>query len=473
MKFLYLCISIFIVLIFINSCATKQITAPKPIASVNVPIPKPASIIGLPIHINTDGITKSINSKFPLELYKDDKFDDNENDNLKLTVLKRGDLILTTSADGLNISAPIHIDFIYNVKLFGGFEKPISHSLNLTVFFTTTPSVDRDWNLNLNSKGRIIWDDLPSINLGVTTLDLPKLFGKIMQSQVDKMAAKINKEVPKALNLKQIVSNSWKTLAEPILLDSSYKAWLLLNPKNIFITPITYATNEMEIKLGISSIIEVISGYKPTNDSFNVNLPPLRQVNNLNDNVKINLNATVGFNQINETLSKQFIDKPMLLEGDSYKINIKEAKAFPYGNKIMIGIDLDGKVKKGIIGKGIKGIVYATGIPKYNMQNKSIEITEFDFDIKTKDILVKSASWLLNSKKFRENIEKQLVFSIANQLTEAQKMANEAVNKNWSNSINLNGNIKKIEPNTIFVTPNALNLNIITEGNLTLNLTGF
>jgi hypothetical protein len=52
-------------------------------------------------------------------------------------------------------------------------------------------------------------------------------------------------------------------------------------------------------------------------------------------------------------------------------------------------------------------------------------------------------------------------------------MANEAVNKNWSNSINLNGNIKKIEPNTIFVTPNALNLNIITEGNLTLNLTGF
>ena len=107
------------------------------------------------------------------------------------------------------------------------------------------------------------------------------------------------------------------------------------------------------------------------------------------------------------------------------------------------------------------------------MQNKSIEITEFDFDIKTKDILVKSASWLLNSKKFRENIEKQLVFSIANQLTEAQKMANEAVNKNWSNSINLNGNIKKIEPNTIFVTPNALNLNIITEGNLTLNLTGF
>jgi hypothetical protein len=229
----------------------------------------------------------------------------------------------------------------------------------------------------------------------------------------------------------------------------------------------------MEIKLGISSIIEVISGYKPTNDSFNVNLPPLRQVNNLNDNVKINLNATVDFNQINETLSKQFIDKPMLLEGDSYKINIKEAKAFPYGNKIMIGIDLDGKVKKGIIGKGIKGIVYATGIPKYNIQNKSIEITEFDFDIKTKDILVKSASWLLNSKKFRENIEKQLVFSIANQLTEAQKMANEAVNKNWSNSINLNGNIKKIEPNTIFVTPNALNLNIITEGNLTLNLTGF
>ena len=79
------------------------------------------------------------------------------------------------------------------MNTLGGFEKPISQSLNLTVVFNTSPAIDRDWNLNLNSKGKILWDDLPVINLGLTTLDLPKLFGAIIQGQVNKMATKIER----------------------------------------------------------------------------------------------------------------------------------------------------------------------------------------------------------------------------------------------------------------------------------------
>jgi hypothetical protein len=456
-----------------NACKTQKISAPKP-PNVPVVIPsKPTSIIGLPIYINVAGLAASVNKKFPLEVYKDDKFDDNGNDNLKLIVLKRSDFSVNTANNGLSISAPLHIDFVYNIKVFGGFEKPISQSLNLTVVFNTSPAIDRNWNLNLNSKGKILWDDLPIINLGLTTLDLPKLFGAIIQSQVNKMAAKIDQEVPKNVDIKKIVSESWKTLEEPFLIDSAHKAWLLLNPKNIFITPITYTTDEMQIKLGVSSIVEVIAGYKPKNDSFNINLPPLRQVSNFSDDLKINLSAAIAFEQINETLNKQFANKPMVLEGNEYKININEAKAFPYGNKIMIAIDLDGKVQKGKLGKNIKGIVYATGVPVYNATNKSIEIKQFDFDLKTRDVLVKSASWLVNSKKFRENMEKQMVFSIANQLNQAIKTSNEAINKQWSTDIDISGIIKTIEPANIYVLPKSVNINIITQGNLKVVMKGF
>lgn len=462
-----------LLLLVLHACKTKVITAPKPPAVSIVVPPKPTSIIGLPVHINTAGMASSINKKFGIELYKDDKFDDNGNDNLKLTVLKRSDFIVSSGNNGLTITAPLHIDFVYNVKVFGGFEKPISQSLNLTVIFNTTPAIDRDWNLNLNSKGKIYWDDLPVINLGVTKLDLPQLFGAIIQSQVNKMANKIDQEVPKSVPLKKMVGDTWKSLAEPTLLDSAYNAWLLLNPKNIFITPITYTQEEMQIKLGIASIIEVVSGYKPKNDSFNVELPPLRQANSLNDEISINLAATIAFDQINATINQQFKGKPMVLEGNEYKINIKEAKAFPYGNKIMIAIDLEGKVQKGKLGKGTKGIVYATGVPAYNPANKSIEVKQFDFDVKTRDILVKSASWLVNSKKFRENLEKQMVFSIADQLAEAKKVANEAINKKWIDMMDINGTIKNIEPAAIYVTTNSLNVNIITQGNLKVVVNGF
>ena len=93
-------ISILIVTIFNWSCKTVKIEAPKPKSFIGVQPSKPTSIIGLPININTEGLTKSLNKKFNNQLYKDSSFEDNDGDNLKLTVVKRGDFIVSTENNG-------------------------------------------------------------------------------------------------------------------------------------------------------------------------------------------------------------------------------------------------------------------------------------------------------------------------------------------------------------------------------------
>jgi hypothetical protein len=84
-----------------------------------------------------------------------------------------------------------------------------------------------------------------------------------------------------------------------------------------------------------------------------------------------------------------------------------------------------------------------------------------------------SIHWLLNSKKFRESLEKQMVFSIATQLNDAKKSANDAINKKWLDLLDLSGTISSIEPAGIYITPNNLNINITTEGTLKVSLNGF
>lgn len=465
-------IAIVLFFIFSWSCKTAKIEPPKPKSFIGVQPPKPTSIIGLPINISTEGLSKSINKKFTNQLYKDSSFEDNGGDNLKLNVVKRGDFIVSTENNGLSMTAPLHIDFNYLLSFFGGSQQ-INKGVNLTINFTTNPAIDRDWNLLLNSKGKITWDDLPVIDLGITKLDLPNIFGSLIQSLVNKMSQKIDTEVPKSLNLKKQVSDVWMTLKDPILLDSTNKAWLMVNPKNVFITPITYTKTQMQIKLGLSSVVELVSGFKPINDSFTKQLPPLRQVNNFEENIKLNLGASVSFDQINEGLAKQFAGKPIELESYDYKMKINDAKAFNYGNKVMIALDIDGKVRKGMIGKNIKGVVYATGVPIYNAKNRTIEIKQFDFELKTRDILLKAGSWLLNSVVFKQTIEKQLVYSIADQLNQARLGANDAVNKKMIETIDIKGFVKNLEPGEIFVTPNSIRINIITDGNIELNLNGF
>jgi hypothetical protein len=464
---------IIILMMVLNwSCKTTKIEPPKPPSFSVVEPPKLSSMIGLPININIEGLSKSLNKKFTTQLYKDSNFNDNDGDNLKIEVLKKGDFILNTSNNSLNISAPLHIDLNYMFNVFGS-SKEISKGLNLTVNFSTSPVVDRDWNLQLNSKGKIIWDDLPVIDLGITKIDLPSVFGSLIQSVVNKMAVKIDKEVPKYVNIKKMVSDEWMKLANPILLDSANKAWMVVNPKNVFITPIQYNPKNMQIKLGLSSIVEFVSGYKPTNDSFSKVIPPLRQVSNIQENVKLNLGATLTFEQINESIKQQFLNKPFELESFDYKIKINDAKVFNYGNKLMIALDLDGKVRKGMVGKNIRGVVYATGVPIYNAKSKTIEIKQFDFELKTRDILLKAASWLVKSKSFKENIESKLIFPIEDKLTQARLTANDAVNKKMLDNLDIKGFVKNIEPGNIYITPSAIKINIVTDGNLEINLNGF
>ncbi len=463
---------LFLFLLTVFACKTVKITPPKPQPFSNVEPAKPNSIIGLPINIFTEGIAKSINKKFIGILYKDTSFADNENDKVKYDIIKRADIKVITANNALEIHAPLHINFTYLFKFFG-VDKTISNSLNLTVKFTTTPMIDRDWNLVLNSKGKIVWDDLPVINLGITKLDLPNIFGTLIKGFVNKMALKIDKEFPKAVNINNLVSNAWKSLAEPILLDSANKVWLITKPKNLFVTPIVYTPNKMQIKLGLSSVVELVSGVKPVIDSFSDKLPPLRQVSDFKEFTKLNLSASVTYQQMNEGLAKHFLNNPFSLETFDYKVNVLDAQVFNYGNKVLLALKIDGKVRKGFIGKKVKGIIYATGVPIYNPKNKSIEIKQFDFELKTRDVLVKAATWLLNSKEFKQNIENNLVYSIADQLNEARLNANDAVNTKMLDMIDIKGHIKSLEPADIYVTPTALVINIISEGNIEINLNGF
>jgi hypothetical protein len=88
-------------------------------------------------------------------------------------------------------------------------------------------------------------------------------------------------------------------------------------------------------------------------------------------------------------------------------------------------------------------------------------------------VLLKSASWLANSKLFKSNIESKLEFSIAKELQDAMKIANESVNKPYGKKLQLNGVINQITPTDVFVTPNAVRVNIKATGKIGIKLNGF
>ena len=193
----------------------------------------------------------------------------------------------------------------------------------------------------------------------------------------------------------------------------------------------------------------------------------------MDDKINLMLNIQISFDQINQTIKQKLIGKSIKLESKEYNLDILDAKVFGNTDKILIGVNVTGKVKRGVIAKKIKGIVYFEGTPVYNIQKQTISVKNFELNIQTKDVLLKSASWLANSKLFKNSIESKLEFSIAKELKDAIKIANEAVNKQYGKKLQINGVINQITPTDIFVTPNAVRVNIKAVGKIGLKLNGF
>ncbi len=475
MKFYQLLLTGIITSFVLNACKTKDIVAPKPINNNFIEPAKPLTTVGIPISVNLIDVANAINKKFETNIYKDNSFEDDGGDDLKISIDKRSNILVNGKENAIQIQIPMHIDGIYRFKksvLGLEINKEQNFSFNVTAIIKSIPAVDREWNLTLKCKTQVRWEDLPVIEIAGYKLDFPDLFGNVIQSQSDKISSYIDKEVPKQAQLKKEVSKSWNDLRNPFLIDEKLNSWLILRPKEIFITPITTTENTLDFNTGISSIVEMVSGYKPIQDSSN-KLPNLRQVSNLNDKVNLALHAEVSIEQINAEMKNQIGEKGKLIEGTDYKINILDAKAFAYGTKLLIGVKLDGKVKKAGIGKNIRGIFYLEGIPTFNKEKKTLEIKEFDFNVQSKDILVKTTSWLLQSKSFRKSIESNLVFDLSEQLENSKKEANLALNKRYGDVIELKGSINSITPADVYVTPVSVKVNILAEGKIKVNMNKF
>ena len=466
---------IYALLFFILACNTTYIKPPKPSNTNYIEPAKPISCITLPILLDLKAISNDLNALYLEKYYFDDSYENNGHDHLKVTVLKRAPLHISAFGNHVFLSAPMRLEGNYriNKKVLGmNVAYDQGFKFNLTVDVQTLPVFDKNWNLKLNSKSNISWEDLPNFEVAGLQVDFPKMFGRIIQGQVDKITTQLDQEIANTVDLRKLVNDGWRQVIQPIRIDTLTNSWLIMRPKQVFYTQLEGFDSLAKINLGLYSVIEIVSGYKPLADTTSV-LPYLYQTNKLDDKINLMLNAEISFDQINQIIQQQLIGKSIKLESKEYSINILDAKVFGHADKIIVGVNLIGKLKRGALTKKIKGIVYFEGTPVYNIPKQTISIKNFGLDVQTKDVLLKSASWLANSKLFKSSIESKLEFSIAKELQDALKMANEAVNKQYGKKLQFNGAINQIMPTDVFLTPNAVRVNIKAVGKIGLKLNGF
>lgn len=272
-----------------------------------------------------------------------------------------------------------------------------------------------------------------------------------VRKSLQSLAKDIDKQTS-AIHFKKEATAAWKQASETYPIPGY--GYLHFNPISIGMVQPQIRNNVVYSTLAVTA--------KPVFDHTSVSekqkpLPALVFIDQpKNDTFQLIVDFKLNYDSLSQTIQH-------FAGGKSIQIKKREV--------IFDSIQISGASSNELIFKitfsGAKnGTLYLRSTPKFNAQNQTIELTQTEFDLATKSMLLKTAKWLFNDKILFE-LEKSSKLDLAPQM---QKLLNE-LNQSLHYSIEgfqLNGKMTNLLVTDIYPTASELTVRVLTEGQLNL-----
>jgi len=111
------------------------------------------------------------------------------------------------------------------------------------------------------------------------------------------------------------------------------------------------------------------------------------------------------------------------------------------------------------------GTFYLTGKPEYNADKKTLQINNLDFDIQTRDMLVKTAKWMFN-KKILQSLQPYTHFELGPYEQEMLARINVQLNREVYTGVKMYGKVDILTLKKIYPFKDMLVVRFNSTGNI-------
>jgi hypothetical protein len=138
------------------------------------------------------------------------------------------------------------------------------------------------------------------------------------------------------------------------------------------------------------------------------------------------------------------------------KINITSLKLFPAGEKLGVAVGFTGTKK---------GTFYLLGNPDFDNTKSSLALKNVEYDIATKNVLIKTAKWMMD-ETIRKKLEEQMVFDLSDLMNLTKKSIAESLNQTLDGGIKIKGQLKSLSISGWSLQQDALWVRAKTMGDI-------
>jgi hypothetical protein len=325
----------------------------------------------------------------------------------------------------------------------------------VNVLFNNSITLSNDYKIKLNIK-REEPVPLDKCEVCFWGQDITSMVMKGLKSELDLAKNDLDKNYS-ITDIKPRVQQLWNELCKIYSLQGL--GFLKLNPQRLQVNNFFAQGDSLKIFLAVSAR-PVVSFEKPI--EFLSPVPDMQAIKP-SQGFNIFLDADLNYDSLNALVNaniagKQFdIDKGPVKK----KFTVKECKLMGSGNEKII--------VKVLFGGDEEGTAYFTGKPVYDEQTKMFEVKNLDFDVKTKDAMLKVADWLF-SRKIVNEISRYTKFDLSQYIETAKTMMNVQLNKEWMPGIRSEGWVNDLKLTGIYPLDGHLIIRSNCTGNLSLKV---
>ncbi len=438
-------------------CKTVQTTAPTE-SYVNETIKAPLSNIAIPFDLGIAELEQAVNRELVGLLYADTSYTDNNNDNLKMQVFKSGNMNLRLTGNELAWELPLRLDINYgfNIKKLGmTFSDYRDYKGEIILKYRTKININEDWRLRTTTTtDGYTWVKSPTISIAGFDLPITVIANILLKSNSKTLEKSIDEAVASSIDMKKYAQMVVEMTQKAIKIPADYNLWVQFTPETVSSLPIAGANGRLVYKAAIAGRLNCYMDSVPLPQT-NTALPILKITDKIDNDFNVNLLTNLPYPSI-ERITKQILKDTTIVMGNR-KIKINDIRIYGSNKKMVIETDVSGS---------IRGKLYFTGIPTFNPTDTSLRIKDLQFDIKTRNIVIGSASWLFNGK-IEQAIQSSMIIPIGNNIRTIETQLNNYIREvDLGHGFAIQGNLSKITVSDIILTNQSVKANVVFGGNL-------
>jgi len=393
--------------------------APTP-TKLDTTLVAPLSELIFPINFKVEELNTILNTVI------DGKFFD-----APLTINKRGDILnleITKSAPlkikwqmpCLIMEIPLHLEGIGDVKIGKrriSNQEAIEGDLVLTL--KSRISISDDWKLKTNSSiKKITWTKQPVLKLLFVKLNLKEQVEAILKLKEKELLSKLDRQIGEKIQLKKAIEKLWVDIQKPLQVNKKeIMVWIQNRCESIEAKMLNKGDSIISIQVicAAHSFVLLDSTKKI---AYNNILPPYKEAEKeVEEQLNLFISGKIPFTLINKHLNTK--KDRLKTKNLAYSLLIKEIELYGIENAIAAKVKVRGT---------LNGDVYLTGKIAFDTIKKSLYVKDFNYDMNTKNTLVKSAIWVFGSD-LPEIISRRLILPLDSAISKIPTLMVEGIEK--------------------------------------------